>query len=122
MSTTDTTPTKTIPEPVCPLGDDFTELVTIAEIGIVSRQLGCNPIIEIETQGQRQWEAMARLGWVLDRRRDRQAAHSTWDALTLPELMTALGIPMGATPADTEARRELERQADEVDPTAPAPA
>lgn len=106
-----------IGEPVCKPGEDFTEAVTIAEIGIVARQLGCNPIIEIEREGPQQWSAMARLGWVLDRRRNPQARHEVWDALTLGQLMRALGIPTGEVPADREARAAAAAEVDAADPT-----
>lgn len=108
--------------PVCGPGEDFTDLVTVAEIGIVARQLGVNPIAEIESSGPQAFTAMARLGWVLDRRRNPQAQHVLWDALTLPELMAALAVPMGETREDTTARKELEAQTDEANPTGGAPA
>jgi hypothetical protein len=113
---------KPIPEPVCEVGEDFTELVTIAEIGIVARLLKADPVTEIERQGPQQWEAMARLGWVLDRRRDPSVSFDVWSGLTLPELLAAVGIPMGDTPEDREARAVARDQADAVDPTVPAPA
>jgi hypothetical protein len=116
------TDTKHVPEPVCPAGDDFTELVTIGEISMVARLLKCDPVTEIEQQGPRNWEAMARLGWVLDRRRDPQVSFDVWSALTLPELLTAVGIPHGDTEDDRTARAAARDQADAENPTAPAPA
>lgn len=116
------TDTKTVPDPVCDLGDDFTELVTISEIGIVARLLKTDPITEIERQGPQQWEAMARLGWVLDRRRNPSVSFDTWAALTLPELLTAVGIPMGDTPDERDARRAARDEDDAANPTVPAPA
>lgn len=113
---------RTVPEPVCATGEDFTELVTIGEISMVARLLKCDPVTEIEQQGERNWEAMARLGWVLDRRRNPGVSFDVWAGLTLPELLTAVGIPHGETPEDREARAVARDQADAANPTEPAPA
>lgn len=114
----DTTTDQAAPvDPVCKPGEDFTDLVTVAEIGIVARQLGVNPIAEIEGQGPQQWSAMARLGWVLDRRRNPKANHATWDAMTLVQLLAALGIPQGESAEDREARQVAAAEADAANPT-----
>lgn len=79
--------------PVCEPGIDFTELVTVREIGIVARQIGADPMGEIEEAGAKRWEAMARLGWVLHRRRDPRAAVDPWLDCPLPKLLELLAIP-----------------------------
>lgn len=121
MTTTVDAPDLPVPV-VCDPGQDFTDLVTVKEIGIVARQLGCNPIVEIEQGGPKSFDAMARLGWVLHRRTDPQAKPDAWDGLTLPQLLAALGVPMGETQDQVEARRVAEAQADAANPTDGAPA
>lgn len=118
MTTTD----NSRPTPIAEVGEDFTEALTIQEIGIVARQIGVDPLGEIDRGGPKNWEAMARLGWVLDRRRDQTAKVEAWLGLTIPQLLTALGIPEDDTPAAKDARAAARQAADDVDPTASAPA
>lgn len=94
-------------EPVCPRGTDPADLVTVRELGIIGRQLGADPLGAIENGTELRWEALARLGWVLDRRRDPKAAVDTWLDLPLAELLELLGL-------------DDELEPDEG-PTAPAP-
>lgn len=116
------TNTDEVPTPVVDLGEDFTEAPTIAEISLVARQLGADPLGEIESGGPKRWEAMARLGWVLDRRRDQKVQPDRWLGLRIPQLLTALGIPEGDTDADQTARAAAREAADAADPTASGPA
>jgi hypothetical protein len=113
MSTNQTDPIV----PVVEVGDDFTEAVTVAEVGIVARQIGVDPLGEIEQGGPKRWEAMARLGWVLDRRRDPKVQPDRWLGLRIPELLTALGIPEGDTDDQAHARAVAREAADAANPT-----
>lgn len=103
--------------PVVEVGEDFTETVTVAEIGIVARQIGVDPLGEIENGGPRRWEAMARLGWVLDRRRDPKVQPDRWLALTIPALLTACGIPDDDDDDQAQARAAAREAADAANPT-----
>lgn len=95
-------------EPVVEPGQDFTELVTVGEIGIVARQLGADPIGAIEQGTGQRWEAMARLGWVLERRRNQTATVDRWLGLTLSQLLDTLRV-------------DEQADEDDDDPTEPAP-
>lgn len=101
-------------EPVCEPGTDPADLVTARELGIIGRQLGADPLGAIEEGTEKRWEALARLGWVLDRRRNPKASVDTWLDVPLGRLLELLGIN---DPAEVAGNRDRE----EASPTAPTP-
>lgn len=106
-------------EPVCAPGHDPADLATVRELGIINRQLGADAIAAGQSDGPLRWEALARLGWVLHRRKDPTASVETWLDLELPRLLELLGLAdeqEAEAAANAQAAELLERE----DPTRPA--
>lgn len=121
MSSTESTPPTDGLEPVCAPGVDPVELCTVKELGIINRQLGCDAVgAGQDPANPLRWEAMARVGWILDRRRNQTQSVDVWLDLPLSRMLELLGL--GDDDRD-EAAATAARvdEFDAADPTVPAP-
>lgn len=116
MSTTTEQQLRPVVEP----GEDFLDKLTISELGIIGRQLKADPVAVVSDESPgghpQRWEAMARCGWMLDRRRDSSVPVDRWLELSIPQLLDALAID----PATVDEDRAAEQQLDDESPTGPA--
>lgn len=112
---------QTIPEPVAEPGQDVTDLLTVQEMSMVARLISEDPAEAVMVPTQNRWRALALMGWCLDRRRDPQAKQDTWMNLTTVQLVAALGMST-TDPAEAAAASKAAQDADDANPTEPAPA
>jgi hypothetical protein len=116
MSETYTPPT----ECVVPEGKHMVDGLTVRELDIVSRQLGCDVSAALRDQGAgagKLWSALPRLAWVWTKRTDPQAKLDPFLDLDAGQI----GILLGQDEPDEHIEHAAGDTPDE-NPTAPAPA
>lgn len=104
---------------VVPAGRDVVDDLTVRELDIVSRQLGCDVVEALGDTGNgkgRRWAALPRLAWLWAKRADPRAKLDPFLDLTADQLNDLLG--------DDEVDDQVDDQGDDVaaNPTDPAPA
>jgi hypothetical protein len=112
-NTTYTPPT----ECVVPEGQHLVDGLSVRELDIVSRQLGCDVSAALADKGTgagKLWAALPRLAWVWTKRRDPHAKLDPFLDLTAAQLGTLLGD-------DDPAGDQVDDDPD-ANPTDPAPA
>lgn len=107
---TDTTP-ESLPLPkVHTGGGDPVGTLTVAELSELSGLIKGDVVAAITDKTQNRWEALALVGWALDRReRGKDAKREDWRQLTSAQLAEALGL------------NDTDPASDDLDPTAPGP-
>lgn len=113
--TTEPTPTTEAPARVVEPGQDPVDLLTVRELGMIAKRIGEDPVNAVQVPTGRRWEALALMGWALDRRRDQAAKADTWLDLPVVALVEALGLD------DDPDAVAVRQAADDADPTAPVP-
>ena len=112
---------------VVPEGCDPLDDLTVAELGIVGRQLGCDPYAAVQDKATGlRWEALGRVAWLWAKRRDPRAKLDPILQLTAAQVSALLGLlDDDPTPDDGEdAEPEVVELTGELaeNPTAPTPA
>lgn len=89
---TDTTSTTT-PERFIPAGKDPIDDLSVRELALVSRQIGCDVTAAVasDKDGKR-WDALPRLVWLWAKRQDPTAKLDPFMDWTANQLMAALGM------------------------------
>lgn len=116
---TDTTDDYT-PGRVLEPGTDPIDVLTVRELGIASKRLGEDPVESINAPTTKRFEALATLGWLLDRRTNPQAPIGAWLDLSGNKVMDLLGL-LDDDGLDEAGRKAL-AAADDANPTDPSTA
>lgn len=110
------TTTTTTDQPKLNLGGgDPVAKLTVGELSELSQKIKTDVVSAITDKTDKRWDALALVGWALERReRGKEADLAAWRAMTSEQLAEALGL-------NAKGAEDDDQDDDGLDPTVPTP-